>query len=182
MPAPVIVVPYDSVWPSTFLELRITLTEALGDVALDIVHVGSTAVPGLAAKPIIDMIAIIESDARLSAAIERLVRIGYEFEGDLGVAGRYAFRPPPPYDVHHHHLYVCAQDNRALREQIAFRNYLRSHPQAAEAYASLKRAAAAAHRNDRTAYTNAKTSFVTNALKEIGVRPATAQSSSKLLG
>src|SRR5262249_42715460 len=116
MPTPVIIVPYDPGWPSTFLELRATLGEALGDIALDIVHVGSTAVPGLAAKPIIDMVAVTESDARLPAAIERLARIGYVFEGDLGVAGRYAFRPPPPYDVHHHHLYVCAKDNRALKE------------------------------------------------------------------
>jgi GrpB-like predicted nucleotidyltransferase (UPF0157 family) len=167
MPAPVIIVPYDPAWPATFLGLRATLACALDDIALDIVHVGSTAVPGLAAKPIIDLVAVIESDARLPAAIERLARIGYAFEGDLGVAGRYAFRPPPPYDVHHHHLYVCAKDNRALKEQIAFRDYLRSKPDAAEAYASLKRAAADAHRNDRNAYTDAKTAFVTSVLATI---------------
>jgi GrpB-like predicted nucleotidyltransferase (UPF0157 family) len=170
MPAPVIIAPYDPAWPSTFLELHATLADALGDIAVDIVHVGSTAVPGLAAKPIIDLVAVIESDDRLPTAIERLARIGYTFESDLGVAGRYAFRPPPPHDIHHHHLYVCAKSNRALKEQIAFRDYLRSNPEAAGAYASLKRAAAEAHRNDRTAYTNAKTEFVTGVLATLGVR------------
>jgi GrpB-like predicted nucleotidyltransferase (UPF0157 family) len=169
MPASVVIVPYDPAWPSTFLELRATLAHALGDVALDILHVGSTAVPGLPAKPTIDIDVVIAGEERLPITIDRLARVGYSFEGDLGVAGRYAFRPPPPYDIHHHHLYVCARDNDELKRHVAFRDYLRSDREASKAYASLKWAAAEEHRNDRTAYNDAKTAFVTSALATTGV-------------
>ena len=170
MPAPVIVVAYDPAWPETFEMLRRKLAAALGDIVIDIHHVGSTSVPGLAAKPTIDIDIVIESTEQLPVAIERLSRAGYTFEGDLGVVGRYAFRPPLEYDVHHHHPYVCPKGSRELARHLAFRDYLRARPQAARAYGALKLNAAERHRNNREAYATAKTGFVEQALQNAGWR------------
>lgn len=96
-------------------------TAVLGDVAMRIEHVGSTSVPGLAAKPILDIDVVIESREKLPAAIERLATLGYEHEGDHNVAGREAFRPgegTTPRTWPAHHLYVCAQDNRELLRHL----------------------------------------------------------------
>jgi GrpB-like predicted nucleotidyltransferase (UPF0157 family) len=154
----VVVVPYDPEWPARFERLRRLLTEVLGALAQRIEHVGSTAVPGLMAKPIIDLDVVIGSRALLPAAYARLASVGYVDEGDLGVADREAFRAPDGLPAHH--LYVCPADSRALREHLLFRDYLRSHPEAAQAYGILKRRLAALHGADRQAYTAGKTAFV----------------------
>ncbi len=165
MSEPVIVVDYDPLWPGRYEALRAPLAEALGGLAVEIVHVGSTSVPGLAAKPVIDLNILLRSRSDLPAVIERLTRLGYAHEGDLGIAGREAFATPPGYGAHDHHLYVCAPDWAGHGDQIAFRDYLRGHPRAALAYARLKRTLAARHRNNRGAYANAKAGFVAAVLK-----------------
>src|SRR5512145_273306 len=105
MPDPVVIVDYDPSWPDVFEDLRARLLRALGDLVMAIEHVGSTAVPGLAAKPIIDIDVVIPSVSDLPAAIQRLAEIGYAHRGDLGVPGREAFSQPA--DLPRHHLYVC---------------------------------------------------------------------------
>src|SRR4051794_5664339 len=92
---PIVVVEYDPAWPDLFAALRTPVAAALDDVAVAIEHVGSTAVPGLAAKPIIDLDVAIRTEADLPAAIERLACLGYAYEGDLGISGRAAFAWPP---------------------------------------------------------------------------------------
>lgn len=165
MPEPVVIVDHDPAWPHRYDALRAPLAEALGELAAEIEHVGSTSVPGLAAKPTIDLNVRLRSADDLPAVIERLARLGYAHEGDLGIAGREAFATPPGYGIHDHHLYVCAPDWGGYGDQIAFRDYLRAHPKAARAYARLKRSLAAKHRDNRGAYTNAKAGFVTAILK-----------------
>src|SRR5271168_241502 len=105
MTNPVIVVDYDLQWAEVFAELRSTLAAALGGLAVAIEHVGSTAVPGLPAKPIIDIDVVVPSPAKVPEAIARLATIGYVHQGDLGIAGREAFASPPNTPAHH--LYVC---------------------------------------------------------------------------
>jgi GrpB-like predicted nucleotidyltransferase (UPF0157 family) len=139
---------------------------ALGDLALAVEHVGSTAVPGLPAKPIVDLDAVIPAPADLPAAVARLAARGYVHEGDLGIPGREAFRPPP--DLPRHHLYVVAAGAAELRRHLLFRDHLRAHPDAARAYADLKRAAASRAGDDRAAYTRAKDEFVAAILREAG--------------
>src|SRR5687767_15978465 len=103
----VTVVDYDPSWPSVFETLKSHVLQALGSLPVSVEHVGSTAIPGLAAKPIIDMDVVVASVADVTIAVERLSSLGYIHRGDLGIQGREAFHSPsalPP-----HHLYVCAQ-------------------------------------------------------------------------
>jgi GrpB-like predicted nucleotidyltransferase (UPF0157 family) len=158
MPQPVVVAAYDPGWSQLFEELRARVAAALDDLAVAIEHVGSTSVPGLAAKPIIDMDAVIPSTADLPAAIARLAAIGYRHEGNLGIPEREAFAPPP--DMPWHHLYVCPLGSEEFRRHIAFRDYLRAHPEEARAYGAFKQVAADRFRDDRAAYTQAKHEFV----------------------
>lgn len=165
MPEPVVICDYDPAWPERYERLRAPVAEAVGEYAADIQHIGGTSVPGLAAKPTIDINILLRSAGDLPAAIERLARLGYVHEGDLGIIGREAFATPPGYAVHDHHLYVCAPDWGGYGDQIAFRDYLREHPRAALAYARLKRSLARRYRDDRKAYADAKAGFVGAVLK-----------------
>lgn len=148
----IIIKAYDPAWPELFEELRRRVHEAIGDLAVAVDHVGSTAVPGLAAKPVIDIDVVVESASDVPRAIERLEAIGYEHEGNLGVEGRQAFRQPA--DQPDHHLYVVAQGSQPHRDHVEFWNHLRRHPEDAERYASIKRALARAygHGRDREGY------------------------------
>lgn len=154
----IVIVDYDPNWPRVFAELRAGVVAALGGLAVAVEHVGSTAVPGLPAKPIIDLDVVIPTAATLPAVIERLAAIGYVHEGDLGIPSRDAFKSPPgaPW----HHLYVCASDNEELRRHLHFRDYLRAHPAETRAYGEVKRAAARRAGDDRDVYAQAKNAFV----------------------
>ena len=154
----IVIVEYDPAWPSEFVRLRDRAKAALGDVAVAIEHVGSTAVPGLPAKDLIDMVVVVESDDDVNEAIARLQAIGYRPRGNLGVEGREAFWWPE--GEKRHHLYVSPTTSAELHAQVAFRDRLRADPAVARAYVALKRELAARHRNDRIAYTEAKTEFI----------------------
>ncbi len=163
MPAPVIIVDYDPSWPELFELLRERIARVVGDLALTIEHVGSTSVPGLAAKPIIDIDIVIDEYIDPASVIQRLGTLGYAHEGDGGIPGREAFSPPPggPY----HHLYLCTETCPAYREHILFRDYLRSHPDVAKVYGDLKKQLAEQYRTDRVGYGREKTEFVTGILR-----------------
>jgi GrpB-like predicted nucleotidyltransferase (UPF0157 family) len=148
---------YDPAWPERFRALARRAAEALGDVAVAIEHVGSTSVPGLAAKPVIDLAAVVRAED-VPHAIERLAAIGYVHEGDKGIPGREAFRPPPGEAKHH--LYVCVPESRGFREHLLFRDYLRAHPDVAREYAALKRGLAERHRYESEAYQQGKRAFI----------------------
>jgi len=163
MTSPVTIQDYDPLWPQQFESLRARLAVILGNMAAAIEHVGSTAVPGLAAKPVIDIDVLLRSAADLPLAINRLKSSGYEHQGDLGVDGREAFRTPK--DEPAHHLYVCRPSSEEFKWHIAFRDHLRTHPEDAHAYAALKRTLATKFFNDRDAYTQGKTEFVTDVLR-----------------
>lgn len=153
----VVIVDYNPLWPEQFETLRSWLANVLGGLALTIEHVGSTAVPGLAAKPIIDIDVLLRSPDDLPHAIAALASIGYQHRGDLGIPGREAFRAPTG-DLRHH-LYVCP-NNAEYQRHITFRDHLRAQPREADAYAALKRELARKFREDREAYNNAKHEFV----------------------
>ncbi|MEK7477206.1 MAG: GrpB family protein [Candidatus Coatesbacteria bacterium] len=164
--APVTICDYDPSWPLTFEALRSRMTAGLGALAVRIEHVGSTSVPGLAAKPIIDLDVVVASRDDVPRTIEALDRLGYTHQGDLGIPGREAFNGPAT--VPGHHLYLCAADSAELRRHLAFRDYLRAHPEAAVGYARLKRELAQRHQGDRDAYTEGKTAFVQGILRTAG--------------
>jgi GrpB-like predicted nucleotidyltransferase (UPF0157 family) len=155
----IIVENYDPSWPQLFQFLRSRIARTLGGMAAAIEHVGSTAVPNLAAKPIIDIDVLLTTDNQLPAAIDCLVKFGYVHQGNLGIQDREAFRAPVQDSLHH--LYVCPPGSKAFGEHLAFRDYLRAHAKEAKAYADLKRALALQFRDDRSAYTAGKSAFVT---------------------
>ena len=163
MPDPVIIEDYDPRWPQRFEMLRSRIAAVLNELAISIEHVGSTAVPGLAAKPIIDMDVLLRSSTDLPVAIRKLAELGYEHRGDLGISGREAFRANAA--VVQHHLYVCPPGSLEYERHIAFRNHLRVHPEDANAYAVLKRELASKFGSDREGYNQAKSDFVQRILQ-----------------
>jgi GrpB-like predicted nucleotidyltransferase (UPF0157 family) len=164
MADPIVIVDYDPSWPAAFAALRAPVAAAFGPIAVAIEHVGSTAVPGLAAKPVIDLDVAIRVEADLVAAIERLAPLGYVYEGDNGIPGRAAFACPP--QLARHHLYVCTHDSTEYRRHLLFRDYLRAHAEVATAYGTLKRQLAEQYRTQRAAYVEAKGPFVRETLAQ----------------
>lgn len=106
----VVVLPYDKVWAQNFLNIKAELQSALGNLSLGIEHVGSTSVPGLSAKPIIDIDVIIRDYSLFGDVVDVLRGIGYHHEGDQGIVGREAFKYDGKDLLQKHHPYVCPQD------------------------------------------------------------------------
>jgi len=170
MPDPVIISPYQTAWVTRFEELSSLLRRALEDQVVTIEHVGSTAVPGLDAKPIVDLDIVITETADFVQIENRLAGIGYRHLGDQGVPGRQAFAPAQAdgLDPPDHHLYVCRENATELRRHLRFRDSLRAHPDIAADYARLKRRLAAEFGDDREAYTEGKTRFIEDVLERFG--------------
>jgi GrpB-like predicted nucleotidyltransferase (UPF0157 family) len=154
---PPAVVPYDESWPSRYAGWQARLVARLGNVAQRVEHVGSTAVPGLAAKPVIDIqvsTADLDAEELYSAPLERVgLQLRYR-----DAQHRY-FRPfaGRPWDVHVH---VCAVGSRWERRHLLFRDYLRASTEARAAYADVKSAASRLWRGDRMGYSAAKTQII----------------------
>jgi GrpB-like predicted nucleotidyltransferase (UPF0157 family) len=162
----VILADYDPVWPAQFEEIAGRVRAAFADgLRLAVEHVGSTAVMGLAAKPIIDIDVIVPAPVDVPDAIARLVALGYMHQGDLGIAGREAFQSPP--GTVRHHLYLCAYDNAEYLRHVAFRDYLRQHTDEAKRYATLKHELATRFREDRVAYSDGKSAYVEAVLAKV---------------
>ena len=154
----VIVVDYDPAWPQVFENLRSRVSEVVSDIAISIEHVGSTAVPGLAAKPVIDMGIVVPSEIEIAMAINRLAALGYIHRGDLGIAGREAFRSTE--DLPQHNLYLYIQGNAALANHLSIRDHLRQNPAAVAAYGKLKKDLARRFPGDIDSYVAGKTDFL----------------------
>ena len=165
----IVVADYDPGWASLFLTFRDALWPHIHDIAAGFEHVGSTAVPGLAAKPIIDMDIIVPDTPTAWEAVARLKPLGYVHRGELGVKDRHAFFHP--HDQPAHHLYVCLLGSVALNNHLALRDHLRSHPEDLVEYGRLKRELAARYPNDIDAYIEGKTSFIVGILKKVGMTP-----------
>ena len=169
----IVVVPYDPIWVDTFERVRERVWPVLSDLALTVEHVGSTAVPGLWAKPIVDVDVVVSDEAVIATAIPRLASIGYAHRRDVGVLpGREAFEAPRDSSLPAHHLYVCPTDSLPLRNHLALRDRLRADPDAARAYGDLKRRLAETHPHDIDAYVSGKTELVLRLLREAGFAPA----------
>ena len=161
--APATVVPYDDGWPAAFAEIAGRLHLALPSYA-KVEHVGSTSVPGLSAKPIIDVDVVVRSAAEIRETIARLRELGYHHRGDLGIAGREAFTTP--FGLPYHHLYVVIEGSAPHRDHVDLRDYLRTNAEAARRYAEVKAHAAHLLLVDREAYVAAKSATVLALLAE----------------
>lgn len=162
------VVPYDPVWSVRFREIQAALGTALADLpVVAIVHVGSTSVPGLAAKPVIDVDVVVER-SDVPAAIRALERVGYTYRGDLGIPDRHSLAEPDPP---RRNVYVVVDGSLALRNHLAVRNALRAHANLRAAYADLKTrlAAEVGHIGD---YVERKGELLTRILSAAGFTEA----------
>jgi GrpB-like predicted nucleotidyltransferase (UPF0157 family) len=151
------VVPYDARWPALFAAEEARIRTALDGIPLELEHVGSTSVPGLAAKPIIDIMAGRLADVPAERVIPLLVKAGYEHRGDRGLPGREFFRRGDPRSYHVHLVDLASH---YWREHLGFRDRLRADPATLAEYASLKRALAARFPFDREKYIEGKADFI----------------------
>jgi GrpB-like predicted nucleotidyltransferase (UPF0157 family) len=122
LPNTLIVLPYDPNWKAEFKRIRDYMMEQIGDLVIEIKHVGSTSVPGLCAKPIIDIIAVIESYDVFPEIVSRLDKIGFQHEGDLGIKEREVFKRLIPDDFMDYHFYICPKTSAELCRQEIFKN------------------------------------------------------------
>ncbi|MCQ2591060.1 MAG: GrpB family protein [Treponema sp.] len=128
---------YNSKWPQQFILIKQMLERNLREY-ISIEHVGSTSIPGMKAKPIIDIDVVVQDKAQFLLVKEDLEKIGYVYKGDLGISGREAFDEDNVSIKIAHHLYVCKKDNPELLRHIAFRNRLRETPALVQEYNSIK--------------------------------------------
>lgn len=162
----VVVVDYDPDWPARFEELRSLIWPAICDVALSVEHVGSTAVPGLRAKPVIDACIVVATRELVRPAVGRVESLGYVHRGTLGVPDREAFKRPD--HLARHHLYLSPRGAVSLRNQVGVRDYLRAHPAVAQEYGRLKSDLARRFPDDIDQYIDGKTEFILGILRTIG--------------
>ena len=160
---------YDEAWAEDFAKIRAELSDALGDLAMGIEHVGSTSVKGLSAKPIIDIDVVISDVSKLPAVIRALQAIGYVHEGNGDIEGREVFGYDGKEHLRKHHLYVCTKDSSELRRHITFRDYLRSHPEAVAEYSRVKEEGAAKYPFDIDGYIAYKSPCIERIYRLLGI-------------
>jgi GrpB-like predicted nucleotidyltransferase (UPF0157 family) len=169
MSEPVVIVDYDPAWPKKFLDERILLEGVFPKTAV-IEHIGSTAVPRLAAKPIIDIMVGVSRLDEAEARVPDLALLGYEYvpEYEALLPERRYFRKPR-HGLREVHLHCVLPGSDFWIRHLAFRDYLRANPDAATAYVTLKKELAAASGNDRDAYTDGKGPFIREILRKAGI-------------
>jgi GrpB-like predicted nucleotidyltransferase (UPF0157 family) len=159
---PIVIQPHDPQWAQDFDVQRAALELVLaGRLVAPVEHIGSTSVPGLPAKPIIDMVAVIDDYAGFTPALPELERIGWVHAPEPGDDGQRKWSACfPSVEYRTHHLHVVERVSASWRDWLLFRDYLRAHADAAERYAALKRELAAADRSDRPRYRSGKAPLI----------------------
>jgi GrpB-like predicted nucleotidyltransferase (UPF0157 family) len=152
--------PCDPRWPEEFARESAAVAGALGDVLFTIHHIGSTAIPGISAKPIIDMLAVVSDIAALDGRVEKMEAMGYEAMGEFGMVGRRYFRKDNAAGMRTHQVHAFQIGSPEIQRHLAFRDFMRAHPDCAERYDALKRRLAELHPSDVAAYTDGKDEFI----------------------
>ncbi|HMQ05772.1 MAG TPA: GrpB family protein [Saprospiraceae bacterium] len=171
--------PYKNEWKFEFESLKSIFNKEFEEYNISIEHVGSTAIPDLYSKPIIDIDIIIEDKTIFDKISEKLEKLGYETRGDQGISGRFAFRQTSlsaPYTKiarkwHKHHLYVCYADSIALKNHLIFRNALLKDKKLTEKYSLLKITLTNENGITKENYTKLKTAFILSVLSSEGLDP-----------
>lgn len=174
-PIPVVIAPYDPVWPQIAADHARRL-RVLGPTLVEVHHIGSTSVPGLAAKPIIDLMPLVTSLTALDGARDSVTALGYGWYGEYGIPGRRYCALSDAAGNRIAQLHFFAADSPQVPRHLAFRDYLRAHPDVARAYEQEKRRARDLHPDDTHAYTDEKAAWIRAteavALKWCAERPA----------
>ena len=159
MPQHITVLNYDPEWPLKYERERKAIAEILDGNGISIYHIGSTSVPGLAAKPIIDMMAVVRSLEKVDDARVKFSELGYEYLGEFGIAGRRYFRKGGDERTHQIHIFQ-ADDWNNIGRHLAFRDYMRTHEKERAEYAKIKTALAQRFPYDIDGYCDGKDAFV----------------------
>ena len=154
------VLPHDPLWADAFIAEAEAISAALQPTRITLHHIGSTAVTGLAAKPIIDILGSVDSLEMLDAAVLAMTGLGYEIMGAFGIEGRRYFRKTRPDGVRTHHLHVYETGSAHIPRHLAFRDYLRAFPERAAAYAAVKTAVVRGDHSPGYTYAEAKADIV----------------------
>ena len=158
MPQHITVLNYDPEWPLKYERERKAIAEILDGNGISIYHIGSTSVPGLAAKPIIDMMAVVRSLEKVDDARGKFSELGYEYLGEFGIAGRRYFRKGGDERTHQIHIFQ-ADDWNNIERHLAFRDYMRTHEKERAEYAKIKTALAQRFPYDIDGYCDGKDAF-----------------------
>ncbi|MCL1873671.1 MAG: GrpB family protein [Clostridiales bacterium] len=164
----IVVVPYDISWIDGFEQIKNELEYALSGLFLAIEHIGSTSVPGLYAKPIIDIDIVVEKTV-FAKVKERLDKLGYSHVGDLGIEGREAFKYEGKHHLMEHHLYVCDKDADELKRHIALRDFLRTNKEYRDKYSAIKIEMAQKYPNDIDNYLDGKQPVILEIYEKCGL-------------
>lgn len=176
--SPLLIQAYNPQWATDFQAIQKILRAALVDLSVSIEHIGSTAVPGLAAKPILDIDIVMQEQTAFDTIKKRLATIGYNHHGNQDIPAREVFKRAATtaaqevLDKVAHHLYVCPAGSEELQRHLRFRDYLRTHEAARMEYEQLKYAIAEEANHDRKRYVALKeikaTAFITAILEKAG--------------
>lgn len=154
------VVPYHSEWKDLFEKEKQLLSSIFLPLFADIYHIGSTSVPGLSAKPIIDILLAADKLTEVEEATPQIVAAGYEAKGENGIPGRRYFQKSDEEGVRKVHLHAYEKGNPELHRHLVFRDYLRDHPKEAKRYAEVKESAAKKYEYDIESYIAEKSPLV----------------------
>lgn len=154
-----------SEWKDEFEKQKIILTKIFKDDLVDIQHVGSTAIPNLKAKPIVDIAVAVRNLEDVLKYVDELKEYGYEFRGNAGVEGRYFFAKGSP-ENRTHYLHTEPINSSNWETHIFFRDYLIDHPELIKEYEKIKEELALKYPEERAKYTAGKNEFITNVLKK----------------
>jgi len=154
------VVPYNPVWRGTFEEEATHVAAVLGDNVVAVHHIGSTAIPTIHAKPIIDMLVEVRDITKVDECSLVMHALGYESMGEFGMAGRRFFRKENDTGIRTHHVHTFAVDSAEVERHLAFRDYLRVHADDAQRYSKLKQDLAQQYQHDIEGYRDGKDAFI----------------------
>lgn len=154
------VVPYDSRWPQEFERAAVEIVEVLGATLLAIHHIGSTSIPGIYAKPVIDILAVVTDVHAVDGRTDGMQRLGYEVMGEFGIEGRRYFRRDDSTGRRTHQIHAFAEGSPHVTRHVAFRDFMRAHPSEAKRYGDLKRRLAEANPHEMDPYMDGKDGFI----------------------
>lgn len=160
------IVEYQHEWKTAFDQLYNYLKSHLSIDNPSIEHIGSTSVIGLAAKPVIDLVIIIDNELEFEKTKKDLERIDYIHVGDQGIPKREVFKLTKPNNFYRHHLYVAFKDSLALKNHLVLRNHLRNHNEDVIRYGDLKKSLAYMFPHDIDSYVEGKTNFIISILRQ----------------
>jgi len=151
---------YDPDWTRQFAREAALILSVLGGTAVDVHHIGSTAIPNIYAKPVIDILLVVQDHAMLESKQAPMEALGYEARGEYGIPGRRFYRRDNAGGDRTHQVHAFETGSPQIARHLAFRDYLIVHPETAQAYSSLKRELAAKYPNDIEAYMDGKDAFI----------------------